>query len=325
MLTDLLSLGETAPADISRILASAAALKKDLQRRKTSRQLAGPLAGPLAGKTLVMIFEKSSTRTRLSFEIGMYQLGGQAIFLSPRDIQLGRGETIEDTARVLSRYAHAIMIRTFAHETVEAAARAADVPVINGLSDKHHPCQVLADLMTLKEKKGRLKGLTLAYVGDGNNMAHSLLEGCAKSGVSIAVATPKGYEPDEAVVAGARKAARGTGARVLLTRDPALAVRGAHAVYTDVWTSMGQEDEAARRRRAFAGYRVNAALLAAARPDAVVMHCLPAHRGEEIAADVLDGPRSVVLDQAENRLHAQKAVLLLLMGRPPQEKTRRSR
>ncbi len=321
MLTDLLSLGETAPADISRILAHAAALKKDLQRRKTSR----PLAGPLAGKTLVMIFEKSSTRTRLSFEVGMYQLGGQAIFLSPRDIQLGRGETIEDTARVLSRYADAIMIRTFAHETVEAAARAADVPVINGLSDKHHPCQVLADLMTLKEKKGRLKGLTLAYVGDGNNMAHSLLEGCAKTGVSIAVATPKGYEPDEAVVAGARKAARGTGASVLLTRDPALAVRGAHAVYTDVWTSMGQEDEAARRRRAFAGYQVNAALLAAARPDAVVMHCLPAHRGEEIAADVLDGPRSVVLDQAENRLHAQKAVLLLLMGRPSETKTRRKR
>ncbi|OGW60596.1 MAG: ornithine carbamoyltransferase [Nitrospirae bacterium RBG_16_64_22] len=321
MLTDLLSLGETAPADISRILTLAAALKRDMKRRRTSR----PLAGPLAGKTLVMIFEKSSTRTRLSFEVGMYQLGGQAIFLSPRDIQLGRGETIEDTARVLSRYAHAIMIRTFAHETVESAARAADVPVINGLSDKHHPCQVLADLMTLKAKKGRLKGLMLAYVGDGNNMAHSLLEGCAKTGVSIAVATPKGYEPDEAVVAGARKAARGTGASVLLTCDPALAVRGAHAVYTDVWTSMGQEDEAARRRRAFAGYQVNAALLASARPDAVVMHCLPAHRGEEITADVLDGPRSVVLDQAENRLHAQKAVLLLLMGRPSEKKTRRKR
>jgi ornithine carbamoyltransferase len=317
MLTDLLSLGETAPADISRILTLAAGLKKDLQRGKTSR--------PLAGKTLVMIFEKSSTRTRLSFEIGMYQLGGQAIFLSPRDIQLGRGETIEDTARVLSRYAHGIMIRTFAHETVEAAARAADIPVINGLSDKHHPCQVLADLMTLKEKKGRLKGLKLAYVGDGNNMAHSLLEGCAGTGVSIAVAAPKGYEPDDAVVAGARKAARGTGARVLLTSDPVEAVRGAHAVYTDVWTSMGQEDEAAQRRRAFAGYQVNAALLTAARPDAVVMHCLPAHRGEEITADVLDGSRSVVLDQAENRLHAQKAVLLLLMGRAFQGKTRRSR
>jgi ornithine carbamoyltransferase len=268
--------------------------------------------GALAGKTLGMIFQKPSTRTRVSFEVGMFQLGGHALFLSGAELQLGRGETIPDTAKVLSRYLDGIMARVFAHADV-VALTAGTVPVINGLSDKLHPCQVLADLMVLEEHKRRLDGLTLAYVGDGNNMANSLITGCAKTGVAIRVATPAGYEPDAAIVA----AARAMGGSVVVTRDPVEAVTGADAVYTDVWASMGQEAEHARRLELFAGYRVDEQLFARAAEDAVFMHCLPAHRGEEVTDGVVDHPRSIVLDQAENRLHAQKAVLLHLMAGTP--------
>jgi ornithine carbamoyltransferase len=270
---------------------------------------------PLQGKTLAMIFLKSSTRTRISFEVGMYQLGGYALFLSSRDIQLGRGETIADTARVLSRFCDAIMARVFGHSDIEELAEYASVPVINGLSDKHHPCQALADFQTIKEKKGKLKGVKLAYVGDGNNVCHSLIEAAAMVGAEISVAAPKGYEPAKDVVKNAEKEAKKTGARISIMNDAFAAVKDADAVYTDVWASMGQEDEAEERKKIFAPYQVNAELLKAAKPDAIVLHCLPAHRGEEITDEVIDGPQSVVFDQAENRLHAQKALLLLLFGK----------
>jgi ornithine carbamoyltransferase len=269
----------------------------------------------LAGRTLGMIFEKSSTRTRVSFEVGMYQLGGWATFLSSRDIQIGRGETIHDTANVLSRYVDGIMARTFAHETVTELARWAEVPVINGLTDLLHPCQALADYFTMRERFGHTRGLTMAYVGDGNNVCHSLMFGGAKVGAHVRVATPAGFRPKPEIVAAAGEDAAAAGTRLELFTDPAEAVRGAHVVYTDVWASMGQETEAQARAKAFAGYQVTPALMAAADPEAVFMHCLPCHRGEEVAADVVDGPRSVVFDEAENRLHVQKAVLLMLLNR----------
>lgn len=268
----------------------------------------------LAGKSLALIFQKSSTRTRVSFEVGMYQLGGQALFLSSRDIQLGRGETIPDTARVLSRYVHGIMARVFAHQDLVELATHAAVPVINGLSDDLHPCQGLADYFTLREIFGNLQGRKIAYVGDGNNVAHSLLFGAAKVGMDIAVASPEGYEVQPKYLETARQDAEATGARIHLTRDPAEAVRGASAVYTDVWASMGQEEEAEARRRAFQGYMVDGRLMSLARPEAVFLHCLPCHRGEEVAAEVVDGPQSRIFHQAENRLHVQKAILLWLMG-----------
>ncbi len=271
-------------------------------------------AAALAGKSLGMIFEKSSTRTRVSFEVGMVQLGGHALFLSSRDIQLGRGEPIGDTAKVLSRYIDGIMARTFAHQTVVDLARFGSVPVINGLTDDLHPCQALADYFTLGEVFGELRGRKIAYVGDGNNMAHSLLFGGAKVGMDVAVASPAGYTVKPHYVELARQDAAAAGTRIQLTADPYEAVQGASCVYTDVWASMGQEAEAQQRLQAFRGFQVDARLMAAAKPEAVFLHCLPAHRGEEVAAEVADGPQSRIFDEAENRLHVQKAILLWLMG-----------
>jgi len=265
---------------------------------------------PLAGKTLGMIFAKSSTRTRVSFEVGTFELGGHALFLSSRDIQLGRGEPIRDTARVLSRYVDGIMIRTFDQAEVEELARFASVPVINGLTDLQHPCQVLADLQTVREAIGTWEGKIIAWVGDGNNMANSWLDAAGVLGFELRLACPAGYQPDPGIVA--RNAAR---TKVLLTQNPAEAVRGAHVVNTDVWASMGQEAEQAERAKAFAGYIVDAALMRLADPGAIFLHCLPAHRGEEVADAVIEGPQSRVWDEAENRLHVQKALMATLMGR----------
>jgi ornithine carbamoyltransferase len=269
-------------------------------------------ARPLEGKSLAMIFSKSSTRTRVSFEVGAYQLGGQALFLTPRDVQLGRGEPVSDTAQVLSRYVHGIMIRTFAHAEVEEVARHATVPVINGLTDHSHPCQILADLQTIVQHLGTYRGRRVAWIGDGNNVANAWCDAAWRLGFELVLACPEGYDPDAAVLARAQG-----GAPVTLVRDPREAVEGAHVVTTDVWASMGQEEEQAVRERAFAGYQVDAALMARAHPDAIFLHCLPAHRGEEVTADVIDGPRSRVWDEAENRLHAQKAVMAALMGGEP--------
>ncbi len=261
---------------------------------------------PLAGKTLAMIFQKASTRTRVSFEVGMTRLGGHALFMSPEDTQIGRGEPIRDTARVLSRYADAVMIRTFAHATAVELAEASTVPVINGLTDDHHPCQVLADLMTAKERGVDLRKMRVAFIGDGNNVANSWVEAAHVLGFTLRVACPAGYEPDAAVLEEAGRSGRGD---VRIVRDPGEAARGADILYTDVWTSMGQEAENARRLAAFRGYCVDAALLRQAAPRAIVMHCLPAHRGEEITDEVIEGPQSAVFDEAENRLHVQMAVL----------------
>lgn len=269
---------------------------------------------PLEGRTLGMIFSKPSTRTRVSFEVAMYQLGGYSLYLGANDLQLGRGETIADTGRVLSRYLDGIMIRTFAQEDVVDLAEAADIPVINGLTDLLHPCQGLTDIFTVWEKLGRLEGTKLVYVGDGNNVAHSLMNAGAKVGMHVVVATPPGREPNPAIVESARRDARVTGAKIEVVHDPSEAVRGADVIYTDTWTSMGQEAEREQRVRDLAPYQVNAALMkAAGRPGTLFMHCLPAHRGEEVTDEVIDGPNSVVFDQAENRLHTQKAILALLL------------
>ncbi|MFZ5634373.1 MAG: ornithine carbamoyltransferase [Bacillota bacterium] len=302
---DLLSLHHFTPAEIKLILDTADDLR-DRQKRGEPHQY-------LKGKTLGMIFQKSSTRTRVSFEVGIYQLGGYGLFLSASDLQLGRGETIADTARVLSRYVDGIMIRTYAQSDVEELARCADIPVINGLTDLLHPCQILADLQTVRQVKGKLAGLKLAYVGDGNNIAHSLLFGCAKTGVNITVASPEGYQPRPEIVTAAVEDARETGAVIRIVTDPVEAVTGADVVVTDVWASMGQEAEQEARARVFARYQVNENLVKYARDDFIFLHCLPAHRGEEVAAAVIDGPRSVVWDEAENRLHVQKAVMALVM------------
>jgi len=267
----------------------------------------------LAGKTLAMIFTKPSTRTRVSFEVAMYQLGGHALYLSKNELQLGRGETIADTARVLSRYVDGILIRTFNHEEVEELARYATVPVINGLTDFLHPTQILADLLTIRERKGRLRGLNLTYIGDGNNVAHSLMYGGARVGLNITIACPAGYEPLPQVIEEARRMAADNGSHITVTNDPKEAALGADILYTDVWASMGQEAEAEKRRQAFKGFQLNSDLLKIARPDAMVLHCLPAHRGEEITDEVMDGPQSAVWDQAENRLHAHKAILAALL------------
>ena len=262
----------------------------------------------LAGKTLGMIFQKSSTRTRVSFEAGMYQLGGSALFLSSRDLQIGRGEPIQDTARVLSRYLDGIMIRTFDQAEVEALAEYGSIPIINGLTDYCHPCQVLADLMTMREYKGNLEGLKFCFVGDGNNMANSLIVGCIIMGMKVAIACPKGYEPNPEIMQWAKE-----NGDFLCTDDVLKAARDADALYTDVWASMGQEDEKAIREAAFQGYQINDAVMAAAKPDAMVMHCLPAHREEEITGKVFEAHANEIFDEAENRLHAQKAVLVKLM------------
>ncbi|MFC4388122.1 ornithine carbamoyltransferase [Gracilibacillus marinus] len=301
---DLLTLADYSKAEIGYILELAAQIK---EKKKN-----GEVYEPLKGKTLGMIFEKSSTRTRVSFEAGIYQLGGTGLFLSSNDIQLGRGEPISDTAQVLSGYLDGIMIRTFSQKDVEDLAENASIPVINGLTDDYHPCQVLADLQTIKEVKGTLEGLKLTYIGDGNNMAHSLMIGCAKMGLDVAIAAPKGYQPNENITALAKSFAEGT--EVLVTEDPIEAVANADIIYSDVWASMGQEAEQKVREQAFAKYQVNNELFAHAKSDAIFMHCLPAHRGEEVTADIIDGPQSVVFQEAENRLHAQKALMVALMG-----------
>ncbi|MDR7439233.1 MAG: ornithine carbamoyltransferase [Armatimonadota bacterium] len=301
----LLSMEDLSREEILEILDMASELKREQHVRRPHRIL--------PGRTLALIFEKPSLRTRVTFEVAMRQLGGDTVYLTQQDIGLGVRETVADVARNLSRWIDGIAARVFAHRTVEALAQAAEVPVINALSDREHPCQALADLLTIREKLGTFQGAVVAWVGDGNNVCHSLLLGAAKVGLSLHVATPEGYEPDQAILEAARQHAARTGARLLLTHQPEEAVRGAQVVYTDVWTSMGQEAEQEKRRRAFAGFQVNQALLAHS-PEALVMHCLPAHRGEEITGEVLDGPRSVVLDQAENRLHAQKALLALVLG-----------
>ena len=304
MKRDYVNENDWAPREIEGILARAAEVKKDPGRYR----------GALAGRTLAMIFEKSSTRTRVSFEAGMFQLGGIGMFLSSRDLQLGRGEPISDTARVLSRYVDAIMARVFAQATVDGLAKHASIPVINGLSDLLHPCQALADFQTVQERFGGVRGFPLCYVGDGNNVAHSLLVTGAKLGARVSVVTPKGFEPQPEVVGWAQAAARETGGAVSVTTSIEEGIAGARAVYTDVWASMGQEQEAAARVAAFQGYAVTEKVFRMAGRDAIFLHCLPAHRGEEVEASVIDGPASAVFDQAENRLHAQKALLLTLLG-----------
>ncbi len=265
---------------------------------------------PLIGKSIGLLFEKASTRTRVSFEVGIYQLGGQCIYMNPKEIQIGRGETIHDTAKVLSRYLNAVVIRTFSHDTLREFASYSSIPIINGLSDLHHPCQALGDLMTILEKKGHIENINLAYVGDGNNVANSLIEAASITGMKISLACPKGYEPDAKVIERAKAL---TKSKIAVTTDPEGAVGGADVVYTDVWVSMGQEKEASKKKLKFKKYQLNTSLLSFARKDAIVLHCLPAHRGEEITDEVIDGPQSVVFDQAENRLHTQKALLEFLL------------
>ncbi|SFT53746.1 ornithine carbamoyltransferase [Selenomonas sp. GACV-9] len=303
---DMLSIHDLSVDEVQEILALAKELK--------AKQKAGIEHHLLKGKTLGMIFEKSSTRTRVSFETGMYQLGGQALFLSNRDLQLGRGEPIKDTARVLSRYLDGIMIRTFGHDRVEELAKWADVPVINALTDLLHPCQVLTDLLTIQEHKGKnLKGLKMAYVGDGNNMTNSYMYGCAKTGMTFVAATPEDYRPDATVTKQASEDAKLTGASITLVTDPKEAVKDADIVVTDTWASMGQEDEHDARKKIFAPYQVNKELLAGADKRVIVMHCLPAYRGEEITEEVLEANADVIFDEAENRLHTQKAIMALTM------------
>lgn len=306
MKKDLLTLHELSREDIRMIMERSA----DLKHKNKS----GTPYQPLKGKTLGMIFEKSSTRTRVSFEVGIFQLGGQALFLSSRDLQLGRGESIADTASVLSRYIDGIVIRTFKQSDVEELASVADIPVINGLTDLLHPCQILADLFTIKERRAELDGLKVAYVGDGNNMANSWLYGAAKLGINLSVSCPVGYEPDERIIREAMEEGGITGAKILITDDPIEAVTGAQIICTDVWASMGQEKEHAERAKVFRNYQINSELTRHADPDYLFMHCLPAHRGEEVTEEIIDGPHSIVLDEAENRLHTQKAILELLMG-----------
>ena len=299
MKRDLLRIADLTGAEIEAVLGVARRLKAELR--------AGTPHPLLAGRTLAMIFEKPSLRTRVTFEVGMVQLGGAAIHLAPGDIRLGERESAGDIARNLERWVDIVMARTFLHQSVADLAAGARIPVINGLSDLHHPCQVLSDCFTLVEHRGRIDGVRVAFIGDGNNMVHSWMDAAARLGFDFVLACPPGYEPDPTIVAEA-------GAHVTVTHDVAAAARDADVVYTDVWTSMGQEAEAKARRRAFAPYQVNERVVRLARKDAIVMHCLPAHRGEEITDDVLDGPQSVVFDQAENRLHVQKAIMVWLLG-----------
>ena len=298
MKKDFLSLYDLERADFEALFEKADKVKKMLK--------AGVSHTPLSGKTLGMIFDKSSTRTRISFEVGIYQLGGMALFLNNRDTQVGRGEDISDTARVMSRYLDAVVIRTYSQSFVEDFARYATIPVINGLTDEQHPCQILSDLFTIKEKKGRYEGLKVAYVGDGNNVANSWIDAAARLPIRLGLACPEKYEPEKDILERGTKKAQG---RITLYHNPADAVKDADVIYTDVWTSMGQEAEKEERKKIFSGYQVNGELLSRARKDAIVMHCLPAHRGEEITDDVIDGSHSVVIDQAENRLHVQKAIM----------------
>lgn len=302
---DLLTIQDLSLQEIERIFDVAAVLKK-----KTKARIPHPL---LAGKSLGMIFAKSSTRTRVSFEVAMWQLGGYPIHLDTSTMQVQRGEPIQDTARVLSRYLDGIMIRTYSHEEVEQLAEYADIPVINGLTDMYHPCQILGDLFTCIEKGKELKNSRLVYIGDGNNVAHSLLIGASLVGMDVSINCPPGYEPKEEVVAIARENGKKSGSKIMIENEPDANVDGADVLYTDVWASMGMEAEVKERMKAFQGYQVNEAILDRAKPDAIVMHCLPAHRGEEITDEVMEGPQSVIFDQAENRLHVQKAILALLL------------
>lgn len=302
MKKDLVSLSTLNGGQIEAIFRKADALKNSIDK-------------PLKGKSLALIFQKPSMRTRVSFEVGMFQLGGQAIYLGPEDIQLGVRETVSDIAQVLSRYVDGIVARTFSHKDVETLAHRAAVPVINGLSDAEHPCQALADLYTVRSLHGRLRGVKIAYIGDGNNVLHSLLQGASLVGADLSVATPKGYEPDAGIVREAERTGKKTGSKIVLCRNPQEAAQEADIVYTDVWTSMGQEKEKKKRVNDFKGFQVNEKLMALAKPSSFFMHCLPAHRGEEVSKGVLEGRRSRVLDQAENRLHVQKAILVELLGK----------
>ena len=325
---DLLSIADLTPEELRLVLDTAHALKGDTPRQAQGERQSSPGQQPaeamwigegesrrlLAGKVLALVFEKPSLRTRVSFDVGMRQLGGECLYLSPPEVGLGSREPVEDVARVLSRYVDGIAARTFEHRTVEELARWAGVPVINALSEGEHPCQALADLLTVEEKKGRLAGVSLAFVGDGNNVARSLCLAAAMSGMDFRFASPAGHELPRGMVARAEELARACGGSVACLHDPEEAVRGADVVYTDVWASMGQEAEGSARREAFQGYQVDAKMMSLAAEDAVFMHDLPAHRGEEVAAEVIEGPQSVVFDQAENRMHAQKAALALIMG-----------
>jgi ornithine carbamoyltransferase len=300
MKRDFLTIADLSSDEIRSLIERAERLKSGEDRNRCS----------LMGMSIGLLFEKASTRTRVSFETGIYQLGGQAVTLHTGELQMGRGETIGDTAKTLSRYLNAIVIRTYEHSRLEEFSSCASIPVINGLSNHHHPCQVLADLMTMQEKKGKLKGLRLAFVGDGNNVANSLIEAASKMEINLVMACPEGYEPDPDVLERARDEAK---SEIIVLRDPKEAAGRADVVYTDVWVSMGQEKEGEERKRRFSPYQVNEALLSCAKNDAIVLHCLPAHRGEEITDEVMDGPRSAVFDQAENRLHSQKALLEFLL------------
>jgi ornithine carbamoyltransferase len=295
---DFLAIPDFSPAELESLFTLAESMRTGAYRKT-----------PLAGQSLAMIFMKASTRTRVSFEVGTYQLGGHALFLSPRDVQLGRGEPITDTAKVLSRYVNGIMIRTFAHSDVEALAREATVPVINGLTDLLHPCQVLADLLTVRQQLGGIKGRKVAWIGDGNNMANSWINAAAVLGFELSLACPEGYDPDATILARVR-----ANANIKVVRDPGEAVRDADVITTDVWASMGQEEEQAVREKAFSGFCVDSTLMSRAASGAIFLHCLPAHRGEEVTAEVIDGPQSRVWDEAENRLHIQKAIMAVLMG-----------
>ena len=304
MQKDFLTLESCSTASLRKLLDDTLYMKKNRYGDKS-----------LTDKTIAIIFNKSSTRTRMGFEIGMQQLGGYATFLSHRDIQLGRGETLSDTAKVMSRYVDGLVVRTFGHEEIEELAREATVPVINALTDGHHPCQAVADYATIIEKKGTLEGIKVAYIGDGNNVANSLILGSAKLGLEISIASPDGYKPDKNITLKAENLNKTSGGKLNIVSNPAEAAEGADVIYTDVWASMGQEEESEKRIVAFKGFSVDDKLLKTAKADCIVMHCLPAHRGEEISASVIDGPNSVVWDQAENKLHAQKAVLkMVLMG-----------
>ena len=302
---DFISIHDFTVEEVAYMLQVGADIKR-LQKQGTAHPY-------LAGKTLGMIFQKASTRTRVAFEVGMYQLGGHALFLSPRDIQLGRGESIKDTALVLARMLDGIMIRTFDHDEVLELAKWASIPIINGLTDLLHPTQVIGDLMTVAEHKGGFKGLTMAFIGDGNNVAHDLLFGGAKVGMNVVIASPPGFGPDKEIMEQAQADARATGAKLWVVEDPREAVSGADVVYTDVWASMGQEEQAEEKERKFLKYQLNSSLLSLAHKDAIVLHCLPAKRGKEITDEVMDGPQSAVFDESENRLHAHKAIMALTM------------
>lgn len=303
---DFLTLGELSPSDLEFILKLSASMKHGRRRGLGSKTL--------KAKSVALVFEKPSTRTRVSFQVAISELGGFPVSLSSAELQLGRGETVEDTAHVLSRYVHAVMARVNQHDSIEKLARSASVPVINGLSDLYHPVQILADLLTIQEHKGRLKGLKVAWVGDGDNVCNSWLFGAALSGINFTAATPQGYEPLQPAVTGARAMARATGGRITLVNEPELAVKGADCVITDTFVSMGEEEEREKRERAFLPwYQVNSRLMSLAKRDAIFEHCLPAHRGEEVTSEVIDGPQSVVFDEAENRLHTTKAILCFLM------------